>query len=1017
MRRLALIASIVLTVCLQSFGLDPRAAITQYAHIAWRVGERGLEASPQSIAQTKDGYLWIGTRHRLYRFEGTQFIPLPDPAAHTPYVEDTRFLFAASDGALYVSSRSYGVFRWQDGKLQKIGTNIFHPGPFAEDSSGTIWFAPGRFENATSICQISQLQEQCAEQGENGLHGPFASLLLGQGGAQWLGGENRLVYSVPGQPPQEFPLPAKPRTNSKMVVAIASRKDGTIFAGIEDGDENEGLVYLRQNKLEDYIVPGLDGRKIKVRSLFADAGGGLWIGTSGDGLYRIAGSRVDHISSRDGLTGDVVNQIFEDHEGSVWVVTPQGLDQFYDLSVLSYGGREGLAGASIRAVAATATGDEVWAGGLDGLYILDASRSRPVRHVAIPEIGSVEDLYRDLAGTMWVAGKTRLAFYKNDRFSLVRYKGDADVGSVVELSEDSSGDLWVITLVPEYGSALNHIRNGVILERYYWPKSLGQDTMSSISAHPGTGLWLVTVRGLLYWFHDGNFERLLSEGAGFGLVPDQVGSWAYPANDLLRLQDGKTRTLKLGVGSATNSVINMIDDGHGSLWLYMSSGLVQVRTSDIQRWWDDKITEVPWRLFDFSDGVFSGISTSRAAVSEDGQVWFSNGQNLQKIDPSRIPQNVVAPPVHIETVAADGQPYGIVGDAVAFPSNVKNLEIHYSALSFVKPDKVKFRYRVVGLSHDWLDAGARREAIYNNLAPGKYTFQVAAANSDGAWNNEGATLDFSVAPAWFQTKWFLGLCVLSGAVLIWAFYRLRVQQIHKSVSARFDERLAERTRMARELHDTFLQTIQGSKLVADNALKKSDDPERMRHAVEQLSVWLGQATQEGRAVLNSLRTSTTHTNDLAEAFQRATEECRLLGPTEASFSVIGDSKEMHPVVRDEIYRVGYEAIRNACTHSKGSRLEVELKYAHDLVLRVKDNGVGIDPTIGDHGKEGHFGLQGMRERVARIGGKLTIVSSAGAGTEITVNVPGGIVFREPSASPLDKMRTILRRVGSSSYRK
>jgi len=373
--------------------------------------------------------------------------------------------------------------------------------------------------------------------------------------------------------------------------------------------------------------------------------------------------------------------------------------------------------------------------------------------------------------------------------------------------------------------------------------------------------------------------------------------------------------------------------------------------------------------------------------------------------------------VHIETVAADGQPYDITGNAVALRSSVTNLEIHYSALTFVKPDKVKFRYRLVGLSHDWLDAGSRREAIYNNLAPGKYTFQVAAANSDGIWNNEGATLDFSVAPAWFQTKWFFGMCVVSGIVLIWAFYRLRVQQIHKSLSTRFDERLAERTRVARELHDTFLQTIQGSKLVADNALKKSDDPERMRRAVEQLSVWLGQATQDGGAVLSSLRTSTTQQNDLAEAFKRATEECRLLGPTEASFSVIGDAKELRPVVRDELYRVGYEAIRNACTHSKGSRLKVELKYGLHLALHVKDNGVGIDPTIGDHGKAGHFGLQGMRERVARIGAKLTIVSSAGSGTEITVVVPGGIVFREPSASPLDKMKTILRRVGPHSQRK
>jgi signal transduction histidine kinase len=191
----------------------------------------------------------------------------------------------------------------------------------------------------------------------------------------------------------------------------------------------------------------------------------------------------------------------------------------------------------------------------------------------------------------------------------------------------------------------------------------------------------------------------------------------------------------------------------------------------------------------------------------------------------------------------------------------------------------------------------------------------------------------------------------------------------------------------------------------------------MRRAVEQLSVWLGQATQEGRAALNSLRTSATQENDLAEAFKRATEECRLIGPIEVSFSVTGDSKELHPVVRDEIYRVGYEAIRNACKHSRGSRLGVELKYGHDLALHVKDDGVGIDPAIGDHGTEGHFGLQGMHERVERIGGKLTVASSASSGTEITVVVPGGIVFREPNASPLDKIRTILRRVGPSTHRK
>jgi signal transduction histidine kinase len=271
---------------------------------------------------------------------------------------------------------------------------------------------------------------------------------------------------------------------------------------------------------------------------------------------------------------------------------------------------------------------------------------------------------------------------------------------------------------------------------------------------------------------------------------------------------------------------------------------------------------------------------------------------------------------------------------------------------------------------------------------------VIACNNDGVWNDAAAALDFSVVPAWYQTNWFRALCVISVGFIVCRIYRLRLLQISRAMSARFDERLAERTRMARELHDTFLQTIQGSKLVADDALEPSTDPVRMRRAMEQLSVWLGRAMQEGRAALNSLRTATTQTNDLAEALRRVTEDGLIPCSMAVTFCVVGDAREMHPIVRDEIYRIGYEAIHNACTHSGASRLEVELRYARDLVLRVGDNGIGIDPAIADRGKDGHFGLPGMRERAARIGGKLTLVSSSNSGTEIRLVVPGAIIFRK-----------------------
>jgi signal transduction histidine kinase len=230
------------------------------------------------------------------------------------------------------------------------------------------------------------------------------------------------------------------------------------------------------------------------------------------------------------------------------------------------------------------------------------------------------------------------------------------------------------------------------------------------------------------------------------------------------------------------------------------------------------------------------------------------------------------------------------------------------------------------------------------------------------WHLERTSLDFSVAPAWYQTNWFRILCVDSGVFIVWVIYRLRVLQISRAIGASFDERLAERTQMARDLHDAFLQTIQGSKLVADDALDPSTDPIRMRRAVEQLSVWLGRATQEGRAAPNSLRTATTQTNDLAEAFRRVTEDGVIPSSMAVTFSAVGDAREMHPIVRDEVYRIGYEAVRNACMRSGASQLEVELIYARDLALRVSDNGTGIDPAVADRGKDGHFGLQGMRAR-------------------------------------------------------
>jgi signal transduction histidine kinase len=362
------------------------------------------------------------------------------------------------------------------------------------------------------------------------------------------------------------------------------------------------------------------------------------------------------------------------------------------------------------------------------------------------------------------------------------------------------------------------------------------------------------------------------------------------------------------------------------------------------------------------------------------------------IDPGRSYENPMPPPVHVEELLADGKNYS-PASPITLPPLTRDIQIDYTALSFVQPQRMAFRYILEGRDRNWENPGLRRQAFYSDLRPGSYRFRVIASNNDGVWNKSGATLDFKVAAAWYQTIWFRSLCSAAGVLLLWAIYRLRVRHIAGIMKSRFDERLAERTRIARDLHDTFLQTIQGSKLVADDALSATTDLSHMRQAMEKLSAWLGRATEEGRAALNSLRISATEVNDLADAFRRALEECRIHSPMEVSLQVSGQIREMHPIVRDEVYRIGYESIRNACVHSQATQLRVELSYAQDLGVRIRDNGTGIDPDILRRGKRGHFGLQGMRERAARIMGKFSVESSAGSGTVITLTVPGGIIYR------------------------
>jgi signal transduction histidine kinase len=449
-------------------------------------------------------------------------------------------------------------------------------------------------------------------------------------------------------------------------------------------------------------------------------------------------------------------------------------------------------------------------------------------------------------------------------------------------------------------------------------------------------------------------------------------------------------------GKRLGTVTGIIETADGALWLNEMRGILRVSPQEVQRMLANPAHRSEIQVFDFNDGLRGSPqmnwTVSTAAQTTDGRLWFVTDNGLVWIDPRRMATNGLPPAVMIRSLEAD-RLYS-PASAISLPPGTGNVHLRYTATSLSIPERVAFRYKLEGVDEQWQDAGSRREAFYNRLAPGNYTFRVIASNNDGVWNDRGATLRFDVQPAWYQTNAFRAACAMLALVSLWALYRLRVKQIEAAAHARFNERLSERTRLAREIHDTLLQTIQGSKMVADDALDAPSDPTRLRIAMQQLSGWLAQAMAEGRAALNSLRSSTTETNDLLEALQRAAESAMIPSSMSVTCSTSGETREMHPIVRDEIYRIGYQAILNAAAHSGASRLSIELEYTQNLMLRIEDNGSGIEPEIVELGKPGHFGLQGMRERAARIEGRLKISSAKGAGTIVSLLVPGGIAFRK-----------------------
>jgi signal transduction histidine kinase len=988
--------------------LDPSRHVSQYGHTVWRLQDGIFDGAPYTITQTKDGYVWIGTVNGLVFFDGVRFVPWKSPKGAYSQILS---LFAGRDGALWIGTPR-GLSRLRNQELFEFpGTSGISS--IDEDPSGTIWVTRyGQRDGGGPVCRVNGEKLECFGK-KDGIPVLFAiGITIDSQGNFWIG-SNILCRWKPGETARTY-FDKEQGHREFAVHAMTAGRDGSVLAALEGTGQQSGIRQYADGAWINYSAKGFDPRSVEVGALLMDRDHALWVGTLKQGLYRIYNGTAEHFGSENGLSGDAVRDLHQDDEGNLWVLTNDGVDMFRDLSVISFSLGEGLKSTYFNSVLASGAGS-ILIGSKGALDVYsDGKFSSITSDHGLPG-HSVGALFEDGAGQIWLTIDYKLMIYSHGKFLPAVRKKEAlstePEAHVVAMTQDATQNIWVLDHDIRGGRHLfrldaGTVREVVTLSELHYPGWLAADRTD--------GVWIAS-RDQLARYRNGHLETWSlstdhKEVVTTDLLVDSENSvWVATRNGLYRWKDGELKSLTTGNGLPCDSIFSLVEDDQGALWLSMQCGLVRIERAELSKWWKQPAGPIAIRVFDAFDGVRSGNieGPPKASKAKDGRLWFVNPMSLQMVDPRHLYENPVSPRVSIQNIVADHKGYS-PDSKVQLPALTRDLEIDYTALSYTVPQKVRFRYKLEGRDADWQSVSNHRQAFYTDLAPGSYRFRVSACNNSGVWSQADAWIDFSVAPAYYQTTWFRLSSVAVFVLLAGAFYQFRLKQVARQVQGRMQERMEERERIARNLHDTLQQTLQGSKLVADDALENPSDPVHMRRAMEQLSAWLGRAIHEGRAALNSLRTSITQTNDLAEAFKRAAEETRMQSRMEVSFSVTGQSQEMHPVVRDEIYRIGYEAIRNAYTHSNGGQLAVSLRYGKDLAVSVRDNGVGIDPTVADHGKNGHFGLQGMRERAGRIGGKLTVVSSPDSGTEVMIVVPGGIVFRESRATILDKMKNAFR---------
>jgi len=972
-----LVVSLLLSVYAIAPAIDSPRDLSQLGHEVW-LTENGLpQNTVHAIAQTGDGYIWIGTEDGLARFDGVKFTVFDKQNVSEIKSNYIRSLLADRQGALWIGT-AQGLVRLLNGKFTLFTRNDGLPSETIqavyEDRESNLWVATA---NGLALLKSGGLTTFTTK--ERLISGSIQALLEDSDGALWIA----TPYGVGRIKDGKFTnYTFRDGLASNSVRAIQQDRHGRIWFGslggltsfegnrfttytTRDGLPNDRVISLQADRDGGLLIGtagGLcrfsDGRftgfntgealsTSTILSLLEDAEGNIWIGTEAAGINLLRDTKFTTYTARNGLSNDLVKSIYEDHEGNVWIGTEGGgLNLLKDGKLKSYSTRDGLSSNVVLALAGDNTGN-LWIGTPEGLNHF--SQGKFTKYTSADGLANndVRSIHLDHSGNLWIGTRGGLTRMRNGVFKTFTEVDGLPNDLITTLYEDTKGNLWIGTL-----GGLAKLTN---------------DEFTTFTSRDG-----------------------LSSDAVISLHEDSDGTLWIGTNGggLNRMKDGKFTTYTSSNGLLDDVVYRILEDGQNNLWLSCRKGVFHLSKQELDQFAKGTIGTIAPVAYGTADGMMtrecSGGGDPAGWKAGDGKLWFPTIKGVAVIDPERLKTNSHAPPVVIEQILIGDQSFA-PSQRLELPAGTTRFDLYYTAPSFVAPEKVRFKYKLEGFDKDWIDSGTRRIAYYTNLRPGTYTFRVIASNNDGVWNQTGASFSLYLKPYFYQTYWFYAVSVLVLAVLAWLLFRLRV----RSMEAQFSAVLAERTRIAREIHDNLAQEMSGLSVQlevvartmppgADAAMSSLDRARRqVRHGIA-----------EARRYVWELRSPTLDNNDLPAALAETARRLTHDTDVHAQVEVNGTFRPLGQSVEGNLLRIGQEAINNAVKHGGAQRILVNLVFdAKRVQLIVRDDGRGFSNHGVGNGRDGHFGLIGMQERAKQMGGTLSIKSTDGSGTEVVADVP------------------------------